>query len=151
MRQLAIFDRRKQSSECVMAGRFVALSLAGFAVLCGGCGSKPIDKYMVSGTVTFDGQPIPKGYLVLRPSDESKAADGGEIVDGHFEFPASAGAKKVVIDASRPGPIDPEMESPKPLPYIPTRYNTKTELSAEVKAEGKNHFEFALVAEGGRK
>ena len=131
--------------------RFAGIMALGGIVCCGNSGTKPTDKYRVSGTVTFDGQQIPKVYLVLRPADETRAADGGKIVDGRFEFLANPGAKNVVIDASRPEPIDPEMESPRPIFYIPSRYNTKTELTAEVKTEGENRFEFVLMAEGGRK
>jgi hypothetical protein len=40
--------------------------------------------------------------------------------------------------------IDPETGTKLGEMYVPPRYNTQTELEADVTIEGDNHFEFAL-------
>lgn len=115
-------------------------------VLLSGCGTKGPAKYHVSGTVKMDGQPIPRGYIVFSPADGKIAPDGGNIIDGKFEFLAQAGSKRIEIDASRPSdrPADRLMKTPPIVSYIPSRYNTQTELTAEVSATGTNQFAFPL-------
>ncbi|MEA1951254.1 MAG: hypothetical protein U9N87_07715 [Planctomycetota bacterium] len=58
----------------------------GMAV-CLGCGSSGPERFDVSGTVTFNGQPIPAGQVFLTP-DATKGNRGpqgnGKIVDGSF-------------------------------------------------------------------
>ena len=53
-----------------------------------GCGSGERKLYHVSGTVTFDGQSIPSGFVLLDP-DVSAGNDGtqgfAEIKDGSFD------------------------------------------------------------------
>jgi hypothetical protein len=112
-----------------------------------GCSSSREERFPVMGTVTFDGQPVPEGYITLKPQEDGIAVDAGKIVNGQFEFEAKVGAKRVVIEASRPGPIDPEMGVPTPVPYIPAKYNTKSTLAAEVKPGSDNRFDFPLTSD----
>ncbi len=53
-----------------------------------GCGKKGIPKYGLSGQVTYDGKPVPKGYLRFAP-DKKKGNSGpgssATINDGHYE------------------------------------------------------------------
>jgi hypothetical protein len=59
-----------------------------------GCGSEGIARYELSGTVTYDGQPVPKGFVTITP-DTSKGNEGpgggAEIVDGKFRTPSGKG------------------------------------------------------------
>ena len=61
--------------------------------LLAGCGSKTNDaSYNISGTVTFDGKPVPRGFIRFAPdgSKGNKGATGyAEIVDGKFDTKTS--------------------------------------------------------------
>ncbi len=106
-----------------------------------GCGD---GKTVVSGTVTFDGQSVEVGTISFVPQDTSQASDAGKIVDGRFSVLATPGAKKVVIRASRPAenvaPNDPDAAALRE-DYIPARYNSQTELTAELPADGDLQFD----------
>jgi hypothetical protein len=145
--------------------RFVGFSLAlvlgaGF-VGCGAVGDD-LPRQAVSGTVTFDGQPLAQGRVQFEPSSpDAKIAAGGEITDGQFAIPrdqgptpgdyrvmiTSAGARKPGADAA-PGAEPAKhgaVKLPPPAPeLIPKEYNAKTRLTAKVEAGGPNTFEFNL-------
>lgn len=120
-------------------GKLFVCLLSALAVGCGG--PRGPKTYDVSGNVTFDGQPIKKGYIIFQPTSAEDRAAGGEIVDGRYNLKAQPGEKKVEIRGSRPsgkkGTKDDDLEEN----YIPENYNAKTELKAEVttsSAENKN-------------
>ena len=119
-----------------------------FAVGCGGDG-----KYPVSGTVRWNGDPVPEGSIIFTPVDPSVGPDAGQIENGRFRFRASEGQKKVEIFADREiGKPDPVMNVVRREQYIPIRYNEETELTVEVTPQGPNDFQLDLVAkEGDRK
>jgi hypothetical protein len=123
----------------------VVCACACFLTGCGGGdGPRP-----VSGTVTLDGQPLPSGEILFEYEDTSKSADGGQIKDGSFTFSAKPGKAKVTITAMREIPGKTVVGAmgealPSTEQYLPAKYNTATELTAEVKA-GSNRFEFPLV------
>lgn len=60
-----------------------------------GCGGPkyPGDKrFPLSGSVSFDGQPVDLGSLTLKPAGgEAKSVSGGVIRDGKFEIPEAKG------------------------------------------------------------
>ena len=115
------------------------------ALVLGGCGPSGPETYPVSGTVTWNGQPLPEGHIVFSSEDGSVAPAAGKISDGKFAFRAQAGQKRVEIHADREaGPIDPFMGTVPRKPYIPPRYNSETILTAEVIPTGKNEFTFEL-------
>lgn len=120
------------------------LVLAGLALLAG-CGPSGPRTYPVSGTVLFDGKPLPRGDIIFHAARLDMGADAGKIKDGKYSFRAKAGKKKVAILASAevPGKRDPLM-GPLMENYIPERYNDETILAAEVKESGENHFDFQL-------
>ncbi len=123
----------------------IALTL--LLVACG-CGPSAPELYDVTGTVTFDGQPVTDGEIILFPIEAGQTPDAGPIKDGKFAFKARPGEKKVDIQAVRkdptktvPDPVTgtrPALES-----YIPERYNTKTELTVEI-GPGQDPLEFDL-------
>jgi len=130
--------------------RDVVLTL-GLALLLGvGCG--PSDgKYVVTGKVTLDGQPIPNGEIRFVDSTNAQNVDGAAIEGGKFNFETSARQNRVEIRASKESPgmttdsgIDPGQKTPLIVEYIPAKYNERSELSAEVSAGGPNVFEFKL-------
>lgn len=101
--------------------RVLALLATGL-VLSAGCGTKESGptRYQVSGTVTFDGKPVPAGTIYLEPS--SGPAGFAQIVDGKYDTRSgkghSGGAHNVLIEgfdgrATNPG----EMGKPIFKPY----------------------------------
>ena len=118
-------------------------------VLVAGCGPSGPQRYPVSGTVTFDGQPVADGFITFTPEGDDLAPDADKITDGKFEFEAQAGRKRVEILANRQptgGQIDPVMNAVPLEQYIPPQYNSESTLSIEVKPDGENHFDFPLTS-----
>lgn len=122
---------------------FAVIGVAnGFQVGCGPTGPKV---FPISGTVTYNGQPVPDGSIVLLAPGE--VDESGQITAGKFAFSAKAGQKRVKIMASRPdGPVDPQMGVAPLKQYIPAKYSSEqTELTIEVTEAGKNEFPLDLV------
>jgi hypothetical protein len=111
----------------------------------GGCGQSGPRTYEGSGTVTFDGQPLPEGDILFHAAGNDVASDAGKIQNGQFKFRAKAGPKRVEILAARevPGSMNPVM-GPLRENYIPAQYNTATTLTADVKEKGPNQFDYPL-------
>jgi hypothetical protein len=113
-------------------------------MLYAGC-SQP-DMVEVSGTATWEGQPMPSGEIVFHPTDRAIPPAAGKIVDGEFKFFSKPGTMRVEIDAARKtGERDPIEGFEITELYIPAKYNRSSELKAEVTLDGENHFDFALV------
>ena len=110
----------------------------------------------VSGTVTLDDQPLPKGTIrfVPQPGTSGPTA-GGDIVDGRFSIPPEgapfAGEFRVEITAFRPSGVmrrDPdEGEYELHEQYLPARYNDRSELTATVKKGEPNELSFELKSD----
>lgn len=121
-----------------------------FALTLAGCsGSTTAPTYPVTGTVTLDGKPLEKGEIYFLTPAKGEV-DIVAIKDGKFEGQAKAGARRVEIHAykivpaheaaSMPGYTVPESREN----YLPAQYNTESTLTAEVKADGENQFDFQL-------
>jgi hypothetical protein len=92
--------------------------------------------YSVSGTVTYDGEPIPEGYIAFVPEGPGRGG-GGQITNGNYQVRAQAGKNRVEITASKKMPLPRDRtgmygEKEEVRQYIPARYNTKTELKADI-------------------
>jgi len=113
-----------------------------------GCGPSGPTTYKVSGEVTFDGKPVGEGQIVFRAAEGSASSWAGEIKDGRYAFDATAGKKRVEITATRQ--VQTAQDSPSGQgaftfeSYIPPKYNSQSELTAEVTPEGPNEFNFPL-------
>ncbi len=122
------------------------LAFFALVLLCpAGCGGK--NTYPVKGTVTWNGQPMAEGKIVLEDENPRVLPAAGDVKAGTFTLEAPAGKKKVRIHASREVPgakKDPAMGAVPRQEYVPRRYNADTTLSAEVKPEGPNEFTFSL-------
>ncbi|WP_406697956.1 hypothetical protein V5E97_03790 [Singulisphaera sp. Ch08] len=140
--------------------------LAATLLLTGGCGSDAVDdrpREPISGTVTFDGQPLKDGTIQLQPASQKEGvASGGTVTDGHFEIPRTEGpvpgnySVAIYAAAGTASSGSAEESSPTaPMPrarkslaslrgMIPTRYNIETKLTAEVKSGGPNTYAFDL-------
>src|SRR5882724_10607403 len=71
-----------------------AAVLATAAVLLPGCGSSPTAT--VSGSVTYDGQPVGEGYVTFTPSDGKGRDAGGPIANGQYSVTGLSPGPKVV-------------------------------------------------------
>ncbi|MEQ8633312.1 hypothetical protein [Gimesia maris] len=133
---------------------FCALTLTG----CFGGSAEHIERAAVSGSVTYDGKPLPEGSIQFVPDVDAagKPVRGklaqALIKDGSYslsveEGPA-VGNNKVLINAIRNTGKFEESDGQKTeimQQYIPARYNTQTTLKYEVKA-GENTADFTLEA-----
>jgi hypothetical protein len=134
-----------------------ALALAG----CGAAGEDQLPREPVSGSVTFDGQPLKKGTIQFQPSSQKESvASGGMVAEGRFEVPRPEGpvpgkykvmiyAEGNSVSAGSAEGVSPGLSRSKSEPAdttapIPARYNVQTELTAEVKSGGPNTFTFDL-------
>lgn len=124
---------------------------------CGGPGDQP-ELGEVSGTVTLDGKPL-SGIAVVFQPESGRPARGMTDAQGKYELTyirqtkgTKVGPNRVEIAPSEDGEVEDSESSdeenasaPKRSnkPKIPARYNTKSELKADVKA-GKNTFDFKL-------
>ncbi len=88
------------------------------AVCLSGCGDSGLQRYQVSGNVTHDGKPVPKGSVLFQP--EGSAGSGSEygvavIQDGRFDTAAEGGrgvlggAYTVAIEAFDGSDVDLDM------------------------------------------
>jgi hypothetical protein len=75
-------------------GRAVPLLLLIIAPFAIGCGGEEFDRFDVSGSVSFDGKPLPAGNIVFEP-DRAASNEGAPgfalIVDGKFDTAAEGG------------------------------------------------------------
>lgn len=128
----------------------LGLNAALFLLILSGCGSSDGPAtYPVSGTVTFDGQPVPSGQIIFESADGQTGSAAGKIEQGKFSCRTVAGQKRVKVLAVRevPGKFDesnPGERVPLKEMYIPARYYAQTELTAEVTPDGQNRFDFSL-------
>jgi hypothetical protein len=110
---------------------------------CGGGPDKP-PEYTVKGTVSYDGKPLESASIVFEPADGKGGPNGGGIQNGAFEFKASAGKKKVRINAVRETDKKDEYGATITEPYIPEKYNANTTLEFEVQPNDENTKEWKL-------
>ncbi|QDT55207.1 hypothetical protein Pan44_32490 [Caulifigura coniformis] len=114
------------------------LLLTAFGIAgCGGGGPEGPPLAKVTGVVTFEGQPLPDGEIIVRAADGSHAA-GSHVQEGKFELNATEGKKVVEVTAWRevPGKFREDNPGEKTAvreQYIPRQFNEQTKLELEVK------------------
>ena len=130
----------------LMMGVIASLVFTG----CGGDTGGPV-LHTVSGTVSFDGEPVQDGRILFRSKDADGKAYSAPITNGEYEVQAVAGSMTVEITASRivPGKFGEAASPDEPAPplsemYIPEQFNSKTTLTAEIDAGGDNTVPFDL-------
>lgn len=138
-----------RSTTTFVCGYLACLILPG----CGGGPDLP-PVAEVSGVVTLDGNPLPRGTIQFVP-DKSKGTEGATAVgtigpDGRYTL-KTAGVEGAIVGFHKVGvralQEEPEDETaPPPPPLIPPRYfNPDTSgLTAEVKADQDNVIDFPL-------
>ncbi len=102
-----------------------------------GCGSSTT--VPVSGKISYNGQPLSSGTLMLVPDGQGTAATGQIQSDGTFQFEAVPGSYKVTVqvfpDEEAGGDMGlPGMEFAGDKPPIPLKYAdpSTTDLTAQV-------------------
>lgn len=136
--------------RCVIVSgyRIAATGLMCMALLCG-CGHGGPERVVVSGQVTYQGQPVEEGSIRFLPKAGTQLpVSGGPIRDGEYVVQAKGGVPVgthvVRITATRPDPNYRPPTVPVPdgiagdgvaqLQYIPEKYNRRTELKMTVPA-----------------
>ena len=137
-------------------GLFVLLSMASFVV---GCEKPPFEnRQAVEGTVTIDGQPLPKALISFIPINETKGPKAsGTVIEGKFRVEAAngpcPGEYQVKIET-----ITPEIEAlakrdfealrrnagQKPPAMVAPEFNVNSTLQATVREGAVNRFEYAV-------
>jgi len=154
-------DSTKQGSTVKLMKQgilIVAMAILGLDLTgCGGVSDRP-ELGQVTGTITLDGQPLGGIAVVFfpsggRPAKATTKADGKyDLIYIREERGTKLGVNRVEIapseedeDETESNPDDaaPQKAKKSNKPRIPSRYNIKSELQADVKA-GENVFDFKL-------
>lgn len=139
----------------MMWNRLGLVLCLGFAVtFLNGCGDSGPSRHEIKGKVTFKGEPIKAGTITFIPdvAGQMASAGGAPITNGEYSIPKVAGLPegKYKVSISMPDPKNaPKMEetpgeSVPTKDLIPAKYNSDTELRAEVTSSGTNEFNFDL-------
>lgn len=130
---------------------FVVLTLIGFSSGCGGSVPKGAAlSGLLTGQVTFQGNPLKAGTVNLVSKSTGNAASAPLDADGKFVIPEmKSGSYEVFISPPEPIP-GPNGEPPQAVPDpidIPKKYRdaATSGLKADVKQGEPNHFEFPLA------
>jgi hypothetical protein len=106
-------------------------------------------KVLVSGVVTFDGSPMPDGYITFTP-EGGGTPEAAPIAAGSYQVAVKPGPHRVEVEASRfVGEKNPIMGLQPREQYVPARYNSETSLRSEVTPTGENVFSFDLTSKEG--
>jgi hypothetical protein len=129
--------------------------LCGIALLAGlaGCGRSDAELAAVAGRVTFDGQPLAGARVMFQPETTGSPSYGATDGEGRYELGYKRGVTgamigrhvvRIQLDAAAAGSNGSTSARPKSLP---ARYNTQSELRAEVKAGEDNVIDLNLKSE----
>lgn len=120
---------------------------------CGKGSGDEIKRAEVSGSVTWDGNPLPEGMISFYP--EKGPAAQGVITNGTYKIKDNGGVPvgtcKVTIEAMKetgktlPGGATGQPEKEK-IQYLPAKYNSKTTLNVTVDPGTANTHDFKLVS-----
>ncbi len=136
------------SKQFFTRGRWTAFAVLG-AFLCSGCSD---GKGKVTGSVTFDDQPVASGMVTFVRNEGQLVREGAVISQGSFQAVLAPGnyqvelnGQKVVGTRKQKGfdGKDEVLEISEEM--FPERYNRKTELVAEIKP-GANALKFDATA-----
>jgi hypothetical protein len=122
--------------------RYCPLLALGALVALAGCNREP-RTHPVTGSVTWNGQPVAEGIINFVADDMAVAPDSAKIVNGKYEARVKAGRKKVEIFGMRDKRFNEAMGQMERESYIPPRFNALSTLTRDVQA-GENQFDFQL-------
>lgn len=145
-RRLPDTARLSRRGSCGPTVRFSAVVALGW-LLAHGCSAKPTgmpDVAPVIGTITLNGEPL-AGASVVFESEGGHSALGTTDSTGRYQLVAPGNQKGAVVGLNKVK-ITTQLDAP-PAPNwkdpIPSRYNSASELSAQVNP-GQNSFNFEL-------
>ena len=98
-----------------------AVPLAAVLCMLAGCSPKPPPRYDLSGKVTYQGAPVPRGYIVFRPdvdNDKDVPVGAAPIVNGAYKTPpglGTIGGSLVATIVGFDGVLDKNIRRPNPL------------------------------------
>ncbi len=131
----------------------LSLSLVVFLVGCGGEEGPPRES--VSGAVMLDGRPLEKGLITFTPEAGGDLIVSGLVVDGEFSLPRAEGPglgahrvdvwSKKATGKTLKNRDDPENPVAETVEIVPSRYNLRSQLKADVVQGGGNHFAYELT------
>jgi hypothetical protein len=133
----------------------VVFAAVGLVVGCSGSGDE-LPREAVSGTVTFDGQLLDNGSISFTPAGGSTGTPGGDQVKGgKFSIARESGlvpgnynvaiySPERLTERTKPKQAGGGKPSELPKQLIPAKYNSKSELTAEIKKGGGNDLTFTL-------
>jgi hypothetical protein len=135
----------------------IAAAVAGVSMAVAGCGGGDgLPREGISGKVTLDGKEIDGGNIQFLPTDPSGAGTGGGavITGGQYRIDRDQGLVpgqyRVMIFApdlppgAASGAIPGEDSDKLAKERVPARYNSNSELKADVTKGGENTFDFDL-------
>jgi hypothetical protein len=128
----------------------ILLLLAVFVFELSGCQKGP-KTVPVSGTVTLNGKPVEDaGILFVPVQDSGTPANGGTDAQGRFQLKTRSanGAQVGKYYVGIVKTVHAEGLNPEPKWLTPRKYSDakKSGFTAEVTAEGPNHFEFKMTS-----
>ncbi len=110
-----------------------------------GCGGQTFEQtYPVQGTITLDDQPLPSCTIVFM-TPETGDLQSLNIEAGRFTGDVRPGVRRVEIRAFTADTVPRSPIDPPPGNYLPDRYNTASQLTATVVANGPNVFDYPLT------
>jgi hypothetical protein len=119
-----------------------------------GCADSGPKRYAVSGVVKWQGKPLDQGAITFLAEDPATGSGGGAMIkDGQYSIPAKQGLLpgryKVMVTSADPKNKAPDPDSPPGYLPVPKdrllpKYNTQTTLTADVKPQGQNTFNFEV-------
>jgi hypothetical protein len=121
-----------------------------------GCGrGDGLDRRPISGVVTLDGRPLPRGAILFEPDPRERVgtAVGATIRRGAFAIPGREGPEpgtyrvRIYASSAIQAPAGPGRSERAPRPMVemlPGRYNRQTRLNVDVTPHGSNTFRFEL-------
>jgi hypothetical protein len=127
------------------------LAVCGLAVMAcmAGC-SRSGGLTEISGSVSYDGQPVKKGIITFAPANGAGPTAAAKINDGKYSVKIAPGEKLVRIEGYRVvgqrhyspnNPNSPMVDMQEQ--FLPERYNKKSELTREI-TPGLGRCDFAL-------
>lgn len=121
-----------------------------------GCGRSGPETYPVTGTVSYQGKPLPLGIVMFVPKQGPSSKPAAIDEQGHYRLDATAGEHRVAVVAMPPrtgGRPDPTIEGgydytgvPEAKSLIPKKYNHPgtSEIQVVVKAQAMNTIDIVL-------
>ena len=150
------YGRETRVTKRLIAGRTISLllSVVSLSVTVAGCGGKrtTLPTGTVSGTITFNGEPVSEGFVNFISTETGQGETVALGSGGEFAFTEPVVIGPYAVFVTPPEGEPPTVENPTPAPpdpkNIPKKYRTDatTDFKVEVQ-EGKNEFTLDMKPE----